>query len=55
MEHLFTTPEPDQDKALDEAVEFGKSKGWQLISIIWSHKNSADHHCFTISFVEAMD
>ena len=49
-EHYFTTPTEDQGKALDEAAAYGTAQPWDLISIFWTHKNDAGHHCFTITY-----
>jgi hypothetical protein len=51
LEHYFTTPTADQGGGLDEAVTYGKSKPWDLVSIFWTHKNDAGHHCFTINYM----
>lgn len=51
LEHIFITATEDQGKALDEAVEFGKGKGWPLVSIIWKDLNDAGHHRFTIAYM----
>jgi len=50
-EHYFTTPTEDQGKALDEAAAFGMRHPWDLISIFWTHKNEAGHHCFVINYM----
>jgi hypothetical protein len=51
LEHIFITPTEDQGKGLDEAVEFGKSKEWQLVSVIWKDLNPAGHHRFIIAYL----
>ena len=50
FEHFFTTSTEDQGKAMDEAAAYGTSQPWDLISIFWTHKNDAGHHCFVINY-----
>ena len=39
----------DQGAALDETVEWAKSKGWELVSIIWKEETDKGH-VFTVTY-----
>jgi hypothetical protein len=39
----------DQGKALDEAVEWAKSKGWELVSVIWKEETD-NGHVFIVTY-----
>jgi len=49
-EVIYKATAKDQGAALDEAVKFGQSNGWELVSVIWSHEDSEQNHHFKILF-----
>ena len=49
-EVIYKATAKDQGKALDEAVAFGQSNGWELISVIWEKEDSEGNHHFKILY-----
>jgi translation initiation factor 1 (eIF-1/SUI1) len=49
-ELLYTAEAKDQGKALDECVEWARTK-YQLVSIIWL-KEEEGKHVFTIHYID---
>jgi hypothetical protein len=39
----------DQGQALDEAVEWAKSKGWELVSVVWREETD-NGHVFVVTY-----
>lgn len=53
-EVYYTADEQDQGKALDECVEWAKTR-FALISIIWKELDEKGKHVFTINYLDKVD
>jgi hypothetical protein len=46
----YTASESDKGKALDEAVAWAMTKGWEINLICWKEEDDKGRHVFEISY-----
>jgi len=44
IEYLHNSGKSEQEAGLNAAVEYGVSKGWQLVAVMWVKEEAGEHY-----------